>query len=126
MRRALVEALRVRAVDVLTALEAGMIQREDDEHLEYATVQERVLYSYNVGDFSRIHSNYLSQGRSHAGIILATPTALFGGRASERPVETHRRQFSGRHAEPFGIPQSLDLNFLPPDFATSQIRKFHC
>jgi hypothetical protein len=34
MRHALVEALRARGVDVLTALEAGMIERKDEEHLE--------------------------------------------------------------------------------------------
>lgn len=71
MRHALVEALRARGIDVLTALEAGMIERTDEEHLEYATTHGRVLYSFNVGDFYRIHSDYLSEGRSHAGIILA-------------------------------------------------------
>lgn len=37
MRSALVRALRARGVDVLTALDAGMIERSDEEHLEYAT-----------------------------------------------------------------------------------------
>jgi hypothetical protein len=71
MRHALVEALRARGVDVLTALEAGMIKRKDEEHLEYATVQGRVLYTFNVGDFYRLHTAFLKQGKSHAGIILA-------------------------------------------------------
>jgi hypothetical protein len=31
MRRSLVRALRARGVDVITALDAGMIEREDDE-----------------------------------------------------------------------------------------------
>jgi len=31
MRRSLVRALRVRGVDLITALDAGMIEREDDE-----------------------------------------------------------------------------------------------
>jgi predicted nuclease of predicted toxin-antitoxin system len=71
MRHALVEALRARGVDVLTAVEAGMIERKDEEHLEYATVQGRVLYTFNVGDFHRLHTAFLKQGKSHAGIILA-------------------------------------------------------
>jgi len=71
MRHALVEALRARGVDVLTAVEAGMIERKDEEHLEYATVQGRVLYTFNVGDFYRLHTAFLKQGKSHAGIILA-------------------------------------------------------
>jgi len=33
MRRALVFSLRARNVDVLTALEAGMINRSDEDHL---------------------------------------------------------------------------------------------
>jgi len=71
MRHALVRALRSRGVDAITALEAGMIERLDEHHLEYATAQERVLYSFNVGDFYRLHTAFLAQGKAHAGIILA-------------------------------------------------------
>jgi len=39
MRRSLVRVLRVRGVDVITALDAGMIEREDAEHLDCATEQ---------------------------------------------------------------------------------------
>ena len=71
MRRALVRALRARGVDVITALEVGMLEREDRDHLDYATAQGRVLYSFNVGDFYRLHMAYLAEGKSHAGMILA-------------------------------------------------------
>src|SRR5256712_7513027 len=70
MDRALVRALRARGVDVTTALDEGMIERSDAEHLDYATAQGRVLYTFNVGDFYRLHTSYLAQGKSHAGIIL--------------------------------------------------------
>jgi len=70
MRRSLVRALRARGVDVITALDAGMIEREDVDHLDYATQQGRVLCSFNVGDFYHLHSDYLAQGKPHAGIIL--------------------------------------------------------
>ena len=30
-----------------------------------------MLYSFNVGDFCRLHSEYLAQGKSHAGIIVS-------------------------------------------------------
>ncbi len=70
MRRSLVRALRARGVDVITALDAGMIEREDAEHLDYATEQGHVLRSFNVRDFYRLHSDYVAQGRPHAGIIL--------------------------------------------------------
>lgn len=71
MRHALVRALRARGVDVTTALEADMIAREDHEHVDYATAQGRVLYSFNVGDFYRLHGDYLAEGKRHAGMILA-------------------------------------------------------
>ena len=47
MDRDLVEGLRARGVDVLTALEAGMIERSDEEHLDFATREGRILYSFN-------------------------------------------------------------------------------
>jgi hypothetical protein len=39
MDNALVQALRARGVDVLTAYEAGMIGRVDADHLDFATEQ---------------------------------------------------------------------------------------
>jgi hypothetical protein len=71
MDKDLVQALRARGVDVITALEVGRIERQDEEHLDYAAAQGRVLYSFNVGDFCRLHTAFLAQGKSHAGIILA-------------------------------------------------------
>jgi hypothetical protein len=53
------------------ALDEGMIDREDFEHLDYATAQGRVLYSFNLGDFHDLHTTYLTEGKSHAGMILA-------------------------------------------------------
>lgn len=78
MRRSLVRALRARGVDVITALDAGMIEREDAEHLDYATEQGRVLCTFNVGDFYGLHSDYVAQGKPHAGIILYAPAVLSG------------------------------------------------
>jgi hypothetical protein len=70
MDKDLVQALRARGVDVMTALDAAMIQCSDEEHLEYATLEGRVLYSFNVGDFYRLHTGYIAQGKSHAGSSL--------------------------------------------------------
>jgi hypothetical protein len=55
----------------MTALEVGMIHRDDGDHLEYATEKSRVLYTFNIGDFCRLHSEWLARGDSHAGIVLA-------------------------------------------------------
>ncbi|PYP86482.1 MAG: hypothetical protein DMF61_13460 [Blastocatellia bacterium AA13] len=66
----LVHALRIRGIDVTSALEQGMVRRPDRDHLELATSQGRVLYSFNIGDFQQLHSEYLAQGKPHSGIIL--------------------------------------------------------
>jgi hypothetical protein len=67
MDKALVAGLRARGVDVLTTREARMTERPDDAHLAFATSQGRVLYSFNVGDYCRLHAG----GGSHSGLILA-------------------------------------------------------
>ena len=67
----LVRGLRSRGIDLVTAAEAGMIRRKDEEHLGLATIQGRALYSFNVGDYHEIHTEWTATGRVHAGIILA-------------------------------------------------------
>jgi len=66
----LVNALTLRGVDVLTPAEAGMMQRSDEDQLLFATIHSRVLYSFNVRDFSVLHSDFLVKGKDHAGIML--------------------------------------------------------
>ena len=71
MQRAVVQGLRARGVDVTTANDAGIAGATDEEQLEFARSDGRVLISFNVSDFLAIHTQYLSQGKTHAGIILA-------------------------------------------------------
>jgi uncharacterized protein with PIN domain len=71
MRHALVRALRIRGMDVVTALECDLIEQSDEANLEFATAQGRTLYSYNIGDYYRLHTRYLTANKPHAGIILA-------------------------------------------------------
>lgn len=71
MREALVRALRARGVDVATALEADMIDRDDTDHLNYAAAHGYCLFSFNVKEFYDLHASRLSAGASHTGIILA-------------------------------------------------------
>ena len=67
----LVHALRMRGVDVQTALEASLIKHPDNEQLSYAASHERALYSFNVADFMALHTLYMAEGKHHAGIVLA-------------------------------------------------------
>jgi hypothetical protein len=70
MARALVTGLRARGVDVTTVLDEGMTGQDDVAQLEYAAERGRVLYTFNVGHFCRLHAEVLAQSRSHAGIIV--------------------------------------------------------
>ncbi|MEL6159753.1 MAG: DUF5615 family PIN-like protein [Cyanobacteria bacterium J06554_11] len=66
-----VTALRVKQLDVLTVADVGMLQKSDEEQLAWSTHKGRVLFSFNVKDFYRLHTLWLDQGMSHAGIIIA-------------------------------------------------------
>ena len=95
MERDLVRALRARQVDAITALCAGMIGRGDPDHLAFASAQGRVLFSYNASDYYRIHTELLTTGKSHAGIILAPQQRFSIGELTRRLL----RLMSARSAE---------------------------
>ena len=67
---AIVEALRNRGIDVLTVSEAAMDSETDESQLLRAASQSRSLYTLNVGDYCALHKRFLSEGKSHAGIIV--------------------------------------------------------
>ena len=66
----LIRALRLHEVNVLSSTEAGMNGRPDEEQLEFASSQSYALYSHNARDFYQLHTQFLAEGKSHAGIIL--------------------------------------------------------
>lgn len=66
----LLTALRRRNVDVLSTGEAQMLSRSDEEQLQWAFKHQRVIYSFNVRDFYRIHTNWVEKRQNHSGIIL--------------------------------------------------------
>lgn len=91
MNAAVVRGLRLAGVDVETALEAGLSGRADEEQLRYAALAGRVLYTFDVGDFGRLHRDWLAEGRHHSGIVLVQGQATVGEqiRGSIRLVEAH-------------------------------------
>jgi hypothetical protein len=70
MSRALFRGLRSRGIEVRTVLDEGKAGDSDRTQLEYASQIKRVLYSFNVSDFCQLHKEYLTEGRSHAGIVV--------------------------------------------------------
>ena len=71
LRHGLVVSLRKRGVDITTTLESGMTGATDEQQLLYAAAQERTIYSFNMGDFCRLHARWLAEKRSHSGIVVA-------------------------------------------------------
>jgi len=71
VERGLVQGLRNAGLDVMTTADSNRLSFPDEEQLIWATEQGRVIYSFNRRDFNRLHSIFLAEGRSHAGIILA-------------------------------------------------------
>lgn len=87
MDRDLVEALRDRDLDVATVADAGLRRVGDRALLEYATSEGRVLYTFNVADFARIHSEWIAQGLNHAGLILGNQQRYSVGGQMRRILE---------------------------------------
>jgi hypothetical protein len=82
----LVRGLRARGIDILTAIEARMLQRSDEDHLGFATAQGRALYSFNIADFHAIHADWMARSQDHSGIILAQQTRYSVGEQIRRII----------------------------------------
>ena len=65
--RAVVRGLRQRGVDVLTVPEAGLLGASDQDHLEYAKTEGRVIFTLD-DDILRLHA----AGVEHAGIVYVS------------------------------------------------------
>lgn len=87
MAHALVQGLRARGVDVTTVIDEGMNERDDNAQLERAAQQRRVIYTFNVGDFCKLHRDYLAAGKSHAGIIVVYRQRYSVGEQIRRLIE---------------------------------------
>lgn len=101
-----VRGLRSRGIDVVIAEDAGMIRRQDEDHLRSATVQGRALYSFNVGDFHEIHTAWIASGGDHCGIVLTRQQRYSTGEQIRRllrligslsaEIMRNREEFLGR------------------------------
>ncbi|MEO8456647.1 MAG: DUF5615 family PIN-like protein [Chloroflexota bacterium] len=66
----LAPTLRLRGFDVVTAQAARMLAKPDEEHLEFAVSQGRVLFTHDR-DFQAISRTWSAQSRVHHGIFIA-------------------------------------------------------
>lgn len=81
---ALVRALNAGGIDVATAAGERMRGRSDPAQLAAATARGRVLYTFNVRDFARLHAEWIRGGRHHAGIIVVNEQRMPVGEQARR------------------------------------------
>lgn len=64
-------ALRRAGLDAVSTPEAGRLGESDESQLKWASVEGRVLVTFNVAHFANLHDRSLKLGRQHAGIIVS-------------------------------------------------------
>ncbi|MEI6234354.1 MAG: DUF5615 family PIN-like protein [Planctomycetota bacterium] len=67
----------------------------DEEQLIFATSKGWSLFSYNVGDFDQLHSQWILDGKRHHGIIVAEQISS----SNREKVLKLARLIKGRSAE---------------------------
>lgn len=67
----LARLLRQRGYDALSAHEAGMLGKGDDEQLAFAVTEGRTILTYNRDHFLALADEYRKLRMSHAGIIYS-------------------------------------------------------
>ena len=63
--------LLARGLEATTAREQGMLGKSDPEQLDLAASVGHCILTHNRLDFEQLHSNYLKNHKSHAGILIA-------------------------------------------------------
>lgn len=64
-------ALRLKGYDVVSAHEVQKQSLPDYRQLDYAISGQRAIFTFNAGDFDRLHKEYVKSGKHHCGIILS-------------------------------------------------------
>ncbi len=61
----------MRGYDVTTVRDAERKAASDLDQLRFASFQRRVLFTFNVADFVKLHAEFVATGRHHSGILLS-------------------------------------------------------
>ena len=67
----IVENLRTRGFDVLSARDADTLGKSDDDQMLYAISLHRAVVTHNRVDFEKQHTKFLERGMKHFGVIIA-------------------------------------------------------
>ncbi|MFM8285120.1 MAG: DUF5615 family PIN-like protein [Planctomycetaceae bacterium] len=80
VKLAIVEGVRRKGIDVLTALEDGFDRRSDEDVLTRAHDLGRVIFTQDV-DFIVLADEWLAAGRPFAGVVFAHQLGVTIGQA---------------------------------------------
>lgn len=69
-KKSIVQALKNSGIDIITTSDANNLENSDEEQLIWAKEQGRVIYTFNLGVFCRLHQTYREKNINHAGIIV--------------------------------------------------------
>ena len=76
MHDALISALRGIGDAVESVASLGRRGLSDEDQLEFAAANGWTIFSFDVGDVSRIHWEWLAADKFHGGIVLETNSLL--------------------------------------------------
>jgi hypothetical protein len=113
MRRSLVFGLRARVVDVLTAAEAAMINRQDEDHLTAASAAGRAIHLQHRR-LLRLASKLDELGAYSCGHYCRTPTAVLGRRRVAADHAAGQPLPSRTNAKPVGVSLLVGLTLCIP------------
>jgi hypothetical protein len=65
-------ALRLRGWEALTTTETERVGETDQDQIAFAAHHRHAILTYNSQDFPRLHYEIVANGKTHAGIIVAT------------------------------------------------------
>lgn len=69
-------SLRIKGYDVISAHDVRNWGLSDIEQLEYAVSEKRAIFTFNAGDFNKLHKEYIQNEKKHYGIILSKQKPL--------------------------------------------------
>jgi uncharacterized protein with PIN domain len=76
VHKKIASALRLKGYDVISAHEVQKQSLPDYQQLDYAIGEQRAIFTFNVGDFDKLHKEYIKSGKHHFGIILSKQIPL--------------------------------------------------
>jgi hypothetical protein len=68
--------LRAAGLDAISTPEAARMGESDESRFRWAAAEGRAIVSFNVGDFARLHNEWMLRGDHHAGVVVSQQTSI--------------------------------------------------